>query len=195
MPLALAGRLIQEDLALLQPCANGYCLVAGCICFPLRWHPPTKLGQPLGEIHQPVPGYQPQLTRPVDKLLEKLRPEHPVWRLNWNLVETPELFLPQGADPALLQQINSENAGDRLWLRVERQCLRRLSRSNTILFSIHTYLSPLSSLATVPEMGQALATAVTQMPIEMRLYKNIEPVRVALLGYLEQLKTHAIPQP
>ena len=55
-PLELAGRLVQEDLCLLQPGDPGYRLVAAVLCFPAHWRLADKLGRPLAAIHEPVPG-------------------------------------------------------------------------------------------------------------------------------------------
>ncbi len=59
--LDLAARLIQEDLCLVQPGSEGYVLSAGSICFPSHWSLRAKIGSPLEQIHQPVPGYDSRL--------------------------------------------------------------------------------------------------------------------------------------
>jgi hypothetical protein len=57
-PLDLAGRLVQEDLCLMQhdPADNTYRLVGASLCFPTRWRLADKMGKPLTAIHDPVPG-------------------------------------------------------------------------------------------------------------------------------------------
>ena len=54
-PLDLAGRLVQEDLLLMQATPKGYCLVAASLCFPLRWRLRDKLGHPVTQIPARVP--------------------------------------------------------------------------------------------------------------------------------------------
>ncbi len=186
-PLDLAGRLVQEDWVLLQSSQAGYILVAGSVCFPLRWSLPAKLGQPMTQIHAPVPGYQQKLSRPVDALFDRLKPGYPVWRINWNIVDTPALFLPPEQD----QQehnltITNENAGEKLWLRRERQSLRRLPLSEHILFGIHTYLFPLQQVVQQPGMAAQLAAAIAEMPVAMQTYKSLSLIRTPLLDYLQQ---------
>ncbi|WP_230844271.1 heme-dependent oxidative N-demethylase family protein [Gloeobacter morelensis] len=186
MPLELAARLVQEDLCLLRPMEEGYILSAACVCFPSRWLLTEKVGLPLTGIHAPVPGYAEQLAGPVDRFFERLRVETPMWRINWTIVDSPELFLlPGGAQPD--SQITAQEAGERLWIRIERQTLRRLAESRTVLFTIRTYIHPLDILEQQPAMARALATAVRQIPKPMQLYKSILPVREALLGYLDRL--------
>ena len=66
-PLDLAGRLVQEDLCLMAPSSGTYRLIAASLCFPSRWRLADKLGQPMMAIHQPVPGFNDKLARPVDR--------------------------------------------------------------------------------------------------------------------------------
>ena len=61
-PLELAGRLVQEDLCVMQAAledaenAGEYRLTAAALCFPTRWNLREKIGHPMSEIHNPVPG-------------------------------------------------------------------------------------------------------------------------------------------
>lgn len=188
VPLDLAGRLVQEDLLLMQPSLEGYILSAASVCFPSRWRLSEKLGRPLAQIHDSVPGYQDKLERPVDSFFDRLQVNHPAWRLNWSIVDSPELFLvPETGQKELDSVITAENAGAKLMLRVERQTLRRLEVSGDILFTIRTYVHPLSVLESNPTMADALAQAIQQIPQQMQLYKNLLPIREALLAYLQQV--------
>ncbi|MBE9127812.1 DUF3445 domain-containing protein [Coleofasciculus sp. LEGE 07092] len=187
-PLDLAGRLVQEDLLLMQSTPKGYCLAAASLCFPLRWRLREKLGRPLTQIHSPVPGYQEKLSHPVDNFFNRLKSNHPAWRLNWSIVDSPELFFP----PEMAQKdwyavINSQNAGEKLFLRIERQTLRRLIISSDILFTVRTYVYPLRVLEDNPIMALNLAEVIRQMPSDVQDYKNLLPIREALLRYLEDI--------
>lgn len=189
VPLDLAGRLVQEDLLLMQPSPEGYILTAASLCFPSRWRLREKLGHPLAQIHASVPGYHDKLERPVDGFFDRLKVNHPAWRLNWSIVDSPELFLAQEKGQDVDTTINAENAGEKLWIRVERQTLRRLEVSGDILFTIRTYVHPLQMLEGNRAIAHNLAEAVKQIPLGMQIYKNLLPIREALLGYLEQLTT------
>lgn len=186
-PLDLAGRLVQEDLCLLLPGAEGYILSAASVCFPLRWCLRDKVGQPVDHIHQRVPGYAQTLANPVNKVFDRMRQEFPGVRFNWSLVDSPELFLDQNKhvtdfNPA----ITDNNAGHSLWLRVERQTLRRLPMSNGILFTIRTYIYPLEHITQVANVAAQLAQAVIALHPDMQVYKNLLPFREALLMYLNR---------
>ncbi|HEY9646081.1 MAG TPA: DUF3445 domain-containing protein, partial [Chroococcidiopsis sp.] len=190
-PIDLAGRLVQDDLCLMMPSPEGYRLAAASLCFPLHWRLRDKLGLPVAQIHEPVPGYTPALERPVDSFFERLRPDCPGYRLNWSIVDTPELFLGDFGHsqerPAVAESLTPETVGDRLWLRVERQTLRRLPQSNGVLFGIHTYINPLRSLADYPDIAAGLAEAIAQIPPDMQQYKNLLPVRDPVLQYLNRV--------
>ncbi|NJO40338.1 MAG: DUF3445 domain-containing protein [Cyanobacteria bacterium CRU_2_1] len=185
-PLDLAGRLVQEDLCLMQANSDSYILSAASVCFPLHWQLRDKLGHPIAQIHAPVPGYAEKLERPVNDLFDRLRPDRPGYRLNWSFVDTPELFLGyhRNSQPTA---ITVDNARDTLWFRVERQTLRRLEKSNGILFGIRTYLYPLSILETEKTIAHTLSAILQQMPIGMQQYKNLLPLRDAILGYLNRI--------
>ncbi|NER78767.1 MAG: DUF3445 domain-containing protein [Leptolyngbya sp. SIO1D8] len=184
-PLDLAARLIQEDLCLLLPDERGYILSAASVCFPLRWKLREKLGQPMSQIHQRVPAYPQTLARPVDNIFDRLREGFPGLRFNWSIVDVPDLFLDQ--DKLLTQfnpAITAQNAGQTLWLRVERQTLRRLPVSEGVLFTIRTYLYPLEQVTAPPQVAAQLQQAVQSLAPDMQRYKNLEPFQEALLSYL-----------
>jgi hypothetical protein len=184
-PLELAGRLVQEDLCLMQRGEAGYRLVAAALCFPAHWRLSDKLGRPLEVIHGPVPGFSERLAGPVDRFFASIQVARPVWRVNWSLVDTPTLFLPpeHRGHP---KPVSAERAGEQLWLRVERQTLRRLPRSGDVVFGIHTYVDPLADAIDSAEAARALALRIREMPEPMARYKSILPIRAPLLAWLDR---------
>lgn len=187
-PLDLAARLVQEDLCLMQPGPEGYRLTAASLCFPTRWRLAEKLGKPMARIHTPVPFYADKLERPVDRFFERLKPDKPVWRLNWSLTDDPELHQPTGhSRPDVNSGIEAGNVGARIFLRVERQTLVRLPESGAICFGIRIYQNPLSDLEGDPATAARLAAAVRALPDEVLFYKSVKPFQAPLLAYLDRL--------
>jgi hypothetical protein len=182
-PLATLGRMVQEDFCLLQASPHGYRLTAAVLCFPAHWRLADKLGRPLDAMHEPVPGFDVRLARPVDRFFASLQAERPVWRVNWSLVDTPELFRPP-EHRSRPKKIDAARAGEQTWLRVERQTLRRLPVCGDVVFGIRTYLEPLAEMT--PDAAQALAVRVREMPADMAAYKGIAAVRAPLLAWLER---------
>lgn len=188
-PLDLAGRLVQEDLCLMQWQSDTqlYHLVGASVCFPTRWSLADKIGKPLNTIHAPVPGYEEQLATTMDKFFDRLKVDKPVWRLNWSLMDDPTLFQPSGhGRTGGNAAITPENAGDRLWLRMERQTLRRLPRTRDILFTIRVYVKPLAQLA--PDRAAQLAAALRALPQPVQRYKSLPPFIGAVLTWLERVE-------
>jgi hypothetical protein len=161
-PLMRLGMLAQEDFCLMQRRPDGaYALTGALLCFPQHWHLHQKLGRPLAEIHAPVPGFAARLGGPVERFFANLRVERPVWRANWGLVESPALFHPGKREP--IPDLSPENAGERLWLRVERQTLRRLPETGAVVFTIRTLLEPLARTVRRPGAAAAMAERFVAM--------------------------------
>jgi hypothetical protein len=189
-PIEMAGLLAQEDWCVLQAEAEEgpYVLTAGSLCFPSRWRLGDKLGRPLAAVHGPVPLYAEKLARPVDRFFLHLKPDKPVRRVNWGVIDDPTLCQfaghgRTGVNPA----ITPENAGDTLWLRMERQTLRRLPVTGAIVFGIRTYVHPLAVFADDPAGAADLAQGIRTMPDEMKAYKSIASYEAALLAFLDRL--------
>ena len=181
-PLEQAGRLVQEDLCLIQNHPEGPVFTAAVLCFPSRWRLSEKIGRPRAEVHGPVPLYADRLAAPVDRFMRHLRPERIAGRLNWSVVDDPALFQPTGKFVADRNfSVTPDNAGDRLFLRVERQTFRRLPVSDAILFGIRVHVYPLWRVASA-----GLADAVRALPADIARYKSLPAFRDALLAWLEK---------
>jgi len=165
-PLDAAGRLVQEDLCLLVRRDGAPHLDAASLCFPSYWRLADKLGRPLADVHGPVAHYAEELAAKVDGFLERLRPERPVWRRNWSVHDDPAYFLP---DPTRPVEVDPPRG---LWLRSERQTLRRLETVDVVLFTIRTQQVPLSVLAERPDVARRLADVIAGWSPALRAYKG-----------------------
>lgn len=189
-PLLVAGSIVQEDLLLLMEDARGsYRLAAGHLCFPLHWKLEDKLGKTLSEVHEPVPGFVGRLGGTVDRFFASLRADRPVWRANWSLTSSSELCLPDRSDQAT--ELDRARLGCQLWLRVERQTLRRLPTTGAIVFTIKTRRSPLGEVAASPDVARAIAARIREMPDEMAAYKGLLRIRAGLLEWLDARSVEA----
>jgi hypothetical protein len=182
-PLETAARLVPEDLCLMRGTDAGTILAAACVCFPSRWRLADKIGRSLGEIHGPVPGYGAALGRPVDRFFAKLAADRPVWRLNWTIHARSEPFQPVapkigGVDPT--------DFAEGVFLRVERQTLRRLPTSGDVLFTIRTYIHPLGEIAKNAATARRLAAAVENLPPPMRVYRSMTAFADELAAWLRR---------
>jgi hypothetical protein len=84
-----------------------------------------------------------------------------VWRRNWSIHDDPTYFLPQPGP----------GTGD-LYLRSERQVLRRLDTPDTVLFTIRTQQVPLAVVAERPDVARRMAAAIAAWSPELAAYKG-----------------------
>ena len=180
-PLETAARLVPEDLCLMRPTPAGYVLAAACVCAHSRWCLSNKIGRNLAEIHEPVPRYRTTLERPVDRFFDRIRTDRPVWRLNWTIHDTDAPFQPSSPPP---RTIEPDRFPQELFLRVERQTLRRLPKSGDVLFTIRTYIHPLADVVAVPDAAARLAEAVAGLPADVRSYRSLDHFADALVAWL-----------
>lgn len=195
-PLAIAGSLVQEDLCVIQVEDTVPVFTAAMLCFPSRWRLADKIGKPLGDVHGPVPVYAERLERPVDRFMRHLKDGHIAARLNWSVLDDPTLFQPTGkwrvdANAA----ITADNAGEALYLRVERQTLRRLPASGAVLFGIRVHCYRLDRVIATPDLATRLAAAIRALPDSIVHYKSLRPIQSALLGWLDARAHTAVYAP
>ena len=165
-PLDAAGRLVQEDLCVVVERDGAPHLDAASLCFPSYWRLADKLGRPMADVHGPVAHYGDELAAKVDRFLARLPTARPVWRRNWSIHDDPTYFLPDPTPPIAVDPPHG------LWLRSERQTLRRLAAPDTILFTIRTQQVPLATLAERPDVAHRMAAQVAAWSPELASYKG-----------------------
>ncbi|MEM0923142.1 MAG: DUF3445 domain-containing protein [Pseudomonadota bacterium] len=182
-PLATLGRLIAEDLCLMeQPGTGGeYRLVAATLCFPSRWLLSEKLGRPLTVIHEPVPDYDDTLARRVNRMFEAVRPGRPLVRVNWLVHAVAELHLPLGSAEKAKEP---DDLSGPLYLRTERQTMTRIA-PGSVVFAIKTSICPLEALS--PAEAAALGQALSQLDPHSIAYRAGSDLHCKALSRLETL--------
>jgi dimethylamine monooxygenase subunit A len=133
-PLLTLGRLVQEDLCLLQPSLNEYRLTGAILCFPASWTLAQKIGRPMTAIHAPVPLYDADLAARVNRMFTAIRPDQPLWRMNFLTYDDFTLHQPRREGEKRPQPKGH------VYIRCERQCLLRLPATGAVVFTIHTYV-------------------------------------------------------
>ncbi|TMV44130.1 DUF3445 domain-containing protein, partial [Thioclava sp. BHET1] len=96
-PLMTLGHLVQEDLCLLEKPegAEEHVLTGAVVCFPARWTLAEKFMRPLIAIHRPVPSYDADIARRVQRLFDGVQAGRGLWRANSLLYSDPSLFSPR----------------------------------------------------------------------------------------------------
>lgn len=182
-PIDAAARLVQEDLVVMERQERGWVLTSASVCFPTRWDLRSKLGRTMDEIHEPVPQYAEMVGTVVNRFFDRLQPGRLAWRPNWSLVDNPALRLdpPQRRAEMTMPGDPASN----LWLRVERQSVRRLvDHPDAVCFAVRVHRWPLGELlADLQE--SAFAEELAAIPLDIADYKNVESVRGDLGRWLE----------
>lgn len=164
--LEAAARSVWEDLCLLTRREGDqvYRLVGTAVTFPTDWRPADKLGLPLIALHKPIHGYEEQLATGVDHFMAKLQPGKAFGRCNWFVSPTDALrWVAEPAEQAFAH-VTAENAGETLFVRSERQTLRKLPETGAVVFTIGVYVAPLGTLSA--ENATRIAEAVATIPPE-----------------------------
>ena len=168
--LGINGALVEaalahhEDMCLLakRPEDDQYRLIGAAVAWPSDWHPKDKIGLPLRALHAPIAGYEEQLATGVDRFMDTLKPGAIYGRCNWFVAATGKRrWLAAGDPQTQFAHVTAENAGETLFVRSERQTLRRLPQTGAILFTIGIYVEPINALNT-PNLRN-LAAAVQSL--------------------------------
>ena len=115
-------------------------------------------------------------------MVATLTPERLLTRANWNIVESDALrYLPTLPAAARFGQVTAANAGNTLYLRIERQTLRRLPASGAAVFAIGVYVEPLASLPGT--LVNDLALAVATLPADQAARRSTSGYAAALAAY------------
>ncbi|MGE5210946.1 MAG: heme-dependent oxidative N-demethylase family protein [Acidobacteriota bacterium] len=180
-PLDAAARLVPEDLVLLVERGGRLVFGGGSVCFPNRWDLRSKLGLSMAGVHAPVAQLNEQLEAPIDGFFDRLTPQRSFWRLGWGVLDTPDWYTPldgtAGPRPA-------DPRPEELFLRVERETLRRFPVTRCVLFTIRTYVTPIPQVAADPQVARRLADALDALPDDVRGYKDVRTTADRLIASL-----------
>ena len=187
--LLAASRLVEDDLVLMRRGETGWRLAAGCVCFPSSWQVKEKFGKPVDQIHGPVPGFGPG-SRPAEliaRMFDNLMPDRIVIRWNWSLYGDGALAHPH---VPLSPRYGIGEVADPVFLRSERQTMRRLPQSGDILFAIKVSVDPLESLERHPNgatIAQSLIAQLGALSDEQIAYKGMTGERERLVRRLNKV--------
>ncbi|KAL2421124.1 hypothetical protein ABEF91_008340 [Exophiala dermatitidis] len=173
-PLQVMGLLTTEDWFILQNEEDGQTrLKAGANCFPAGWKLRERMGLSLWQIHAGnVPQYEQNLAKSMDRFFLRLRVDSPIMRFNYAIDISPELFHINSHHNLKLEDLKHPLTLDHLHLRVERQFLQRLPKTRGIVFSIRTYITPITEVTKDREVAEALQTSINSYTDEIASYKN-----------------------
>ena len=189
--LAEAALAHHEDMCLLtrRDGEEQYRLVGAAVAWPSDWTPADKMGLPLRALHAPIQGYEEQLASGVDHFMAKLKPGPIYGRANWFIAATPAMRWVAQPPEQAFARVTQDNAGSTLFVRSERQTLRRLPKTGAILFTIGVYVAPLGALS--PANLHRLAGGLTSLLDGEGERRGVGAYAKALIGYAKAREEEA----
>jgi hypothetical protein len=189
-PLAIASRLVQEDLILMRRGTNGWRLSAGSLSFPSSWHLREKFGRPMPQIHGAVPGFGAGSKNIgiIERMFDNLGADEVFVRWNWGFYDDGALYHPAPGNGT--HHFSAGGDAEHIFLRVERQTLRKLPQSRDVVFTIRTHLNPLGALehhAERKRLAQAMVRQIEALSAEQLAYKGLAREYGRLLARLREL--------
>ena len=184
-PLWAAGLLCADDLCLMEKTDGAWRLTAASLCSPTFFTVAEALGKSLDDLHGPVPAFAQRFLPRVARMFDALSPGPVLERSNWTVTASGEAYLPASAPVrASLQDVPLDQAGERLFLRVERQTLRKLPQTGAVLFTIRAWRNPLNALKDDPVRLAAFAAAWRGASDDFRAYKGLASYDVLVEAFL-----------
>jgi hypothetical protein len=122
-------------------------------------------------------------------MFDNLRPDTPMIRWNWSLYGDDRLFHPEVAGPDE-RRFGEADRAEHVFLRSERQTLRRLPKSGDIIFTIKIAVDPLETLeqhSRGPEIAAALIVQLEALSDEQLAYKGMTAERGRVTARLREL--------
>ena len=120
-------------------------------------------------------------------MFDKLRPELGMIRWNWSLHGDDALHHPHDSPP---RRFGGGAKAERVFLRVERQTLRKLPVSGDIVFTIRIAVDPLAALEAHDDSGRIAAAIISQLEAlspEQLDYKGMTDERDGLIARLADI--------
>lgn len=201
------AKIIQEDFIILQKDptrehekdGTEYYFKGGVFAFAAGFDPSTRFDTPLSFVHHPIPGYEEKLKLSMNRFFTRIEPSQFVTRSNFSVQTHPLYYvddsnkghnLPEDHEqqPIPIEDLDFERE---VHYRSERQVLTKLPESKAVVFTIRTYLEPLSVLKNDgPEVCRRLIGAINGLPHDIAAYKRAyewgPPVKVYLGESIEE---------
>lgn len=179
---------MQEDWAVVRAgaAAGDDVVEALHVCFPSHWDPRAKLGDHFAGVHAPVASNAVLLSA-HHNIVRAMVGKGPFLRHAWGIARDARLdHHPEAGGAGAELHPPPPGAPEPAYLRVERQTTRGFPEWGRALFTIRTYVLPLTALARrEPAAARALASALRGMDAGERRYKGLAADADALARWLD----------
>lgn len=189
-PLTFIACQVPDDILMVVDRGGRLWFDAALVTWAAAWSVKFDVGMHLEEIHNPVPGLNPDgVTTRATRFMRSLTSDQIYRRVNWTFSAhgSPRRDISLETKPEwhtdVAQLVRDSDYG-RLQLRIELEHLTRLPLTGTLTFNIRTYMAPLSEIATIPQWREQLADVVAELPDDIAEYKGIAPYRSEVVTWL-----------
>ncbi|KAG6817079.1 hypothetical protein H0H87_012847 [Tephrocybe sp. NHM501043] len=144
------------------------------------------MGKPLHEIHEPVPDYKEKMKASMDRYFLKMTCEKPIQRGSWAL-EIGQPLYAQPGDPHYDMRSAQQPGLDvkDIYLRVDWQTLRRLPKTQAIVFNFKAFFTPTTQFRNEPYIPKLLAKVLRDSKESLKMYKSTYHIEHKLLPALD----------
>lgn len=193
-PLLYVTKLAKEDFYVVKknPEDGKHYLVAAAVPFPGgSFGIDSKIGHHIDTIHEDVPYYKEKLQKSMERWFHRMKVGEPVERASWYITWDHKLKLNNvyqlpKYQPNLAADLESTEPRQ-FNVRVERQTLRRLPKTQAIIFTNHPVFYSIEEMKDEPLVPSLLKKILYEGPEQIIKYKNFESFRDHISGYLDEL--------
>ncbi|HRX35819.1 MAG TPA: DUF3445 domain-containing protein [Aestuariivirga sp.] len=193
-PLEAIADLTEEDFVIFEKRDGRDIVTATSNAYSSSGRIASTVGHGMSFAHGPVPGLNDQLGSRIDRVMANIRVDAPVVRFNWFVtaigdrlypVRSEEHYLAATAPARAALDADHRQAGDLLWLRVERQTFVRLPSTGALAFGIHTYSHPFHLLAGDRDSLSAIHALLSDYAEDRLRYSGMLDTRAPILRWIE----------
>lgn len=190
--LAIISQCVLEDFSIIVKINGNYNIMASLSLFSINWKVSERLGYDMIKLHGIAPGWQVNeiYSRAYTKVFDDITSNILKVRSNLFVINTHELYLPNHEVKSPLSMDIGVKLGYRLkdlYLRRELQTFFRLPKSGHIVFSVRTFIEPLSTLS-INDL-KYLESSALKYNYEVSIYHKADSWLPVLTKYLEDNKT------
>ncbi|GMM30371.1 hypothetical protein DAMA08_031160 [Martiniozyma asiatica (nom. inval.)] len=188
-PLIYVSKMAKEDFYIVHKCDDGqHRLMAAAVPFPggsfgIKY----KLGKTLDVIHTEVPYYETKLKPSMERWFARMKASDLVERASWYISWDHKLLLNNVYALKEGDTVSSDVKPTEFNVRVERQTLRRLPKSNAIIFTNHPVFYSIDEMKDEPLVPSLIRKIIYEAADSICKYKNFSSFRDHILPYLNEL--------
>ncbi|OWB81741.1 hypothetical protein B5S33_g360 [[Candida] boidinii] len=189
-PLIYVSKMAKEDfyIVLKNEEDDKHYLMGAAVPFPGgSFGVKHKLGKHLDWIHTEVPYYEEKLKPSMERWFKRMRPADLVERASWYISWDHKLLRNNVYALKDDETVESSVKPTEFNVRVERQTLRRLPKSNAIIFTNHPVFYSIEEMKDEPLVPSLIRKIIYEAPESIIKYKKFESFRDHILPYLDEL--------